>query len=397
MNSRLISARFDGKCRTCGKAVHAGEPVYFAKHYGVRCSACGPHTSSDQPLPPKKGSKRYDRTNPTPTPEPVQADPKEAEERKKRPIRRSFTSQPVSGPQIQPMYTPADATSRLTAELGADGIHRMMFASLSDVVEDAFTDWAVTEESRQTLRRLYASQVDSEWANYHSESSLKASLANPKAELIEAIESLRKELVEDLELPATPRRRVRRGQDWGDELDADRYLVRDPQGWSRSVRETVQTRTVTVGVNLTVHCGQSASELLYRGAAACALADVLTNRGVNVRIVGFSVGGDCSNQSSKLVTMVEIKASDMPLDMASLATALCDIGFCRMVVYFAEGRHLPGKVSGYLGHRGGQYLPGPDRTAMDYLVESRVTTRQAAVEWLKEQMNHTQEVEVSNV
>jgi TldD protein len=32
-----------------------------AKHYGVKCSACGPHLSADQPLPPKKGSKRFER------------------------------------------------------------------------------------------------------------------------------------------------------------------------------------------------------------------------------------------------------------------------------------------------------------------------------------------------
>ena len=103
---------------------------------------------------------------------------------------------------------------------------------------------------------------------------------------------------------------------------------------------------------------------------------MLTSRGVNVRILGFSVGGECVEPSaSKLVTMVEFKASDMPLDMASLATALCDIGFYRMVVLFAEGRHLPGKVSRTLGHRG-VVSTCPEPTAWaDYLVEHRVSTR----------------------
>jgi len=41
MRSRLINARFAGKCRVCGKAVAKGEEVYFAKHYGVRCLGCG--------------------------------------------------------------------------------------------------------------------------------------------------------------------------------------------------------------------------------------------------------------------------------------------------------------------------------------------------------------------
>src|SRR5512138_137680 len=66
MRSRLISAFFAGKYRVCGKSVAKGEQVYFAKHYGIRCTGCGPHTIDDQPLPSKRGKKR--RPAPASTP-----------------------------------------------------------------------------------------------------------------------------------------------------------------------------------------------------------------------------------------------------------------------------------------------------------------------------------------
>ena len=54
MKPRLIPARFKGRCRACGQSVQPGQNVYFAKHYGVRCEACGPHTDADAPLPSKR-------------------------------------------------------------------------------------------------------------------------------------------------------------------------------------------------------------------------------------------------------------------------------------------------------------------------------------------------------
>ena len=153
MNSRLIPARFAGKCRTCGKAVAKGEPVYFAKHYGVRCAACGPHTADDQPLPPKKGSKRFS----------VQArcltTPRQATSRKKRPGGKigCRVHQPAGdAAEIRPDLHPGRRDTRLTAEAGPDGIHRLMFESVTDLVEDAFTDWAVTDESRDRFAQMQA-------------------------------------------------------------------------------------------------------------------------------------------------------------------------------------------------------------------------------------------------
>ena len=60
------------------------------------------------------------------------------------------------------------------------------------------------------------------------------------------------------------------GLDEGEELDADRWLNREPNCWEKIVREAQPRKTVTIGVNLTVYAVQDPQSLIYRGAAACA-------------------------------------------------------------------------------------------------------------------------------
>jgi len=77
---------------------------------------------------------------------------------------------------------------------------------------------------------------------------------------------MRRAVDRSLDLPTTPRRKVRRGLDWGDELDADRWLVREPNAWERSIREQQPRRTITIGCNITVGAAVRPEQLLYRGA-----------------------------------------------------------------------------------------------------------------------------------
>src|SRR5512133_889785 len=68
MKPRFIHAFFNGTCRACGKKVLKGESAWFAKHYGIRCQACGPHTSADTPLPSKKGKSKRRAAESSPIP-----------------------------------------------------------------------------------------------------------------------------------------------------------------------------------------------------------------------------------------------------------------------------------------------------------------------------------------
>ena len=328
---------YNTKCRGCGRRIAKGEQVWFAKHEGARCLNCG---NADPSL-----------TNPGPRPPPTST-------------RRGSRACPP-------------------AERGADGVYRFAWDSVSDLVEDAFSDRAQSADARRFLADLHREYAGDTWANGHTVESLQAAVSDPSRKLLDAIDRMRGHLLEELAVPAAPRRRVRRGLEAGDEMDPDRWLTRNPNCWEQSVRERQPRRVVTVGVNCTVYWSQKPAELLYRGAAACALADVLTAQGVNVRILGFSVGSNCSDRVRKLVTTVELKRADMPLDMAALATALCDVGFFRMVVMPAEFRHLPGKLCRSLGTRGAQTLPAADRQGIDFLIESDVTSERAAIDWLR--------------
>jgi hypothetical protein len=367
MTPRLIKSFFAGNCRTCGKNTPKGEQVWFAKHYGIRCQSCGPHVASDAPIPSKKKGRKHEAASTQPIPK--SAPP---------------ATPPSRATGFAPLYTPA--STRQPAQAGPDGVYRLGWTSISELVDDAFAQYAQSEASKDFLSALHKRHDGDTWANGHDETSLRKALSQPAKETLAEIDAMRRTLVNELALPTTARRKVRRGMEWGDDLDADRYLSREPNAWEQSVRDPATRRTVTIGVNLTVCAGQNADELLYRGAAAVALADLLTQRGINVRLIGFSVGEEVSSRMHRLVSTVEFKAADMPLDVASLATAVCDVGFFRMVVMPAEFRHLTGQVSTCLGIRGGQYLPSPDRMALDYLVESRVTTRESALDWLREQM-----------
>jgi len=279
----------------------------------------------------------------------------------------------------------------------ADGVARWEFGSVGEAVIDALADYAQTDSSRELIRERFAihtSGSGDRWANYYTREKLLAAIANPPTELVDAVDQMRAELTAELAPPATPRRRVRHGQEFGDELDSDRWLVRDLAPWDRNVREMQPKRTVTIGVNLTVSAGQRAEELLYRGAAAVALADILTQRGVNVGIVAFWSISDMSRQCPKVVGRYVVKRPDMPLDLGSVTTALSEIAFARLVALYGLARHVPGRLHEGLGMC--EDLPKQDRQGLDYFIEKSVTGRDAAANWLRRAMA-SQESEVAHV
>jgi hypothetical protein len=268
------------------------------------------------------------------------------------------------------------------AQKDLDGVYRHTWDSLGAMVEDAFSDDAQSLHNAEDIRERIQNNTNSKWANHKTPDDLRTMLVSPDKKLLRAIDAMRSTLADDLALPTVPRRRVRHGREDGEEMDADRWLVREPNCWDRTVRESVPRRTVIIGINLSVHCQQKPAELLYRGAAACALADVLTLRGMNVGIVGFLVVNGMSSGCPELVSKVEIKAPDMPLDMAALSTAACEIGFFRMVMVYATARRAIGKLDGSLG--GPSHLPECDRAGLTYVIEQSVCSHDAAVDWLRE-------------
>ena len=265
----------------------------------------------------------------------------------------------------------------------ADGIDRITFDSVGEAVIDALADYAQNEGNLKMIRENLAGHLTGSdpWANYFTKEKLLSVIANPPAELLEAVDAMRQELVDEVQPPTCPRRRVRHGQEFGEELDSDRYLSRDMNPWDRSVRETQPRRTVTIGVNLTVSCGQRSNDLLWRGAAAVALADILTQRGINCEIVAFWTMKELSTSSRMVVAKYMVKRADMPLDLGSVALVLAEIAFARLIGLYGLARHVMGGLSEHLGFVAP--LPDVDRAGIDYLSDQDITYRGAAESWLR--------------
>ncbi|MCY2924944.1 MAG: hypothetical protein NT031_05810 [Planctomycetota bacterium] len=279
----------------------------------------------------------------------------------------------------------------------ADGIDRITFGSVGEAVADSLADYAQTEGNAELIRERLAAHLcgKDRWAHFFTREKLLDVIAHPPLELLDAVEQMRKSLMDEVCPPQASRRRVRRNQEWGDELDAEAVLTRSLTPWERMSRENQPKRSVTVGVNLTVSARQEAEELLWRGAAAAALADILTSRGMNVEVVAFWAIDRISSASSTVVARYVVKRPDMPLDLGSVSVALAEIAFARLVALYGLARHMPGRLSKHLGFCGAR-LPRADAKGIDYLIETNVTNRHAAEGWLRQSANR-RESEVVNV
>jgi hypothetical protein len=219
------------------------------------------------------------------------------------------------------------------------------------------------------------------WSNHYNREKLLAAVAAAPKYLLDAVSKMRDSLVEEICPPVCTRRRIARNQDFGDELNAEQVLTRSLTPWERMTRVNQPRRSVTIGVNLSVDCHQKAAELLWRGAAAAALADILTQRGVNVEIVAFWSIEKMSSTSSQAVGNFIVKRADMPMEIGAAALALSEIAYARLVGLFALARHAKGRLDRNFGYAA--KLPASDRKGMDYVIDNEVTSEVQAAAWLR--------------
>lgn len=267
------------------------------------------------------------------------------------------------------------------------GLFRMKFDSITDTIKASMKDYGQSESNRKLLTDFQneALSGESRWGNYYTRAKFDAALVESPQELIDSVTELKNELLGDLALPTQPRRRVRRGLDNGDDINADRWLDRDPNCWERSVREPTTRKVLKLGINLAICGGAQPCELLYRGAAALALTDVLIERGESVEITLFHSSSGFSTAEARTLGEILVKSADMPLDVGSLAFAACEVAFFRVVVLFAEARMLKGKVTRGLGRP--ITMPAQIASQFDFLIDSDVLSRSAATDWLRSKLS----------
>jgi hypothetical protein len=272
---------------------------------------------------------------------------------------------------------------------GSDRVFRYQFDSISDAVESALSNFGATEENAIRVTNEIDSSLTGRcsWANYYSKESFMNCLKESPKRLVDAVEEMKNEILSDVAdfVGYQPRRKVKRGQEFGDEICSDRFLSRIPNVWERSVKVMMPKKTVRIGANLSVNCNVGAEQLIYRGAAALALADILNSKGFNVEIASYFTIRHLTNKAEWFTSKIVLKNSSMPLNVGSLAFVMCDIAFPRIVMALGSARLLDGTIDGGFGYAAG--LTTADRNECDYIIDANVLSKEAAINWIKTSVN----------
>ena len=383
MTARQIPLVYPCKCRKCGKQLLKHQQAWYKKDFGCRCLECGEHDGTDKPT-------RHKADGPSP------ATPRRRRPRRPQPGRYPPYTPPTPQPAPQPKAdrdpkapsTFAGVKSSAPAVRGSDGIYRTQFDSIGEAVANAFNwdgntgcnDYTRSEINRDLRDRL---QGHNRWLNYYTEEKFRAALVKCPQHLLDAVAELKDAITEEVfgGRHTAPRRRIRRGQEFGENIEVDRFLCRVPNIWERNVREHHPKQTVWIGCNLSIDGSCDWQDLVYRGAAALALADVMQERGYNVGIVGFNSRADITSQVQHGVDKLIVKQPNMPTDISSLTFALAEVAFFRLTLAEGTVRLMPGNVDWRLGRP--MPLPDRDKAEIDYCIEHNVFSKEAAVEWLQ--------------
>jgi len=170
--------------------------------------------------------------------------------------------------------------------------------------------------------------------NKHTRARIASMLREPRLDLMQNVEQYAGKVEDLMPKQEAPRRKIRRGQEYGDSVDIDREISGVLECWDRSERVRTNQRTVTLAINLAMSCSTVERDLVAKGGLAAAMVEQLTKRGVNVELVAANDLMHCTSNRHKhfLTEIIVKKATDVP-DVATLATMCCDPGFIRAVMY----------------------------------------------------------------
>jgi hypothetical protein len=219
-----------------------------------------------------------------------------------------------------------------------------------------------------------------EWLGFRTTEGLRTVLEQGREDLTEMVEKMRERISNELPIPTANKRRVRRGRESGDEIDADRFLSRIPEMWNRIESDEVPANRVVVKVNAAVSGSQKERHMAYRAAAALALADALTERGASVEVQLIWCSRDKTDEAEQTISKVVVKRSDQPMSVADLAAACCDVGVVRMGLVIGTARMLPGRLHSGLGFP--MEMP-EDLRAEGFTVDRQIESERDAIEWVK--------------
>lgn len=132
--------------------------------------------------------------------------------------------------------------------------------------------------------------------------------------------------------PISRKRRATWSEDGGEELDLDR-LRSGQAAWLECRRQSVTApQQVTLVVDVSTAARVNHRQIIWRGAAALVVADLLEAAGFNVEIIAVNYCRKGFANGKDYFVGYRIKRVDQPLDMATLVNAISG-WFYRTIVF----------------------------------------------------------------
>lgn len=267
--------------------------------------------------------------------------------------------------------------------------HLFKFDSITDMVENTLQ---VIEERKHlvwTQKRIEGLN-DSQWIgrSFDSFADVAKAVNQPWEEGLQIIDQMLDKL-HDLHLPVPQsRRRVARwNEDHGDDLDIDRLRAGQPY-WRSSEREI---RTGPQNVTIIAAMGATQNwhpmQMIWRGAAAIVLTELLERAGYRVDLWGGRTGTNVYTDKSWQCFAVQLKRPEDPLDRSAVVNAVSG-WFYRTIGICTNLLRRKGQVRAGGGSSAGcSYLGDMVSQDENTFFAEWIWSEQTAMEWIRTQVD----------
>lgn len=246
----------------------------------------------------------------------------------------------------------------MTEKDGLTSYH--VYESINDVMEKV--------SGNSVTRLVNAYGIDWVGEPLRSIQQLKEKLASAWKLGIQTVEKFKQRLTDSIKVQVHSHvRRMRYGEDSGDEICVDR--LRSGQPFWREVKrqQTTGSTEVTVLFNLGANAQVESLDFMWRGAVAFALCEILEQQGYRVEL--WAIDAVRCNDGSKAVIVegLRMKRASEPLDVSSLSASISG-WFYRLGLISAQAQ-VAIQLGNRLGHgEGTAMIPTArqlDRYSMD--------------------------------
>lgn len=160
-------------------------------------------------------------------------------------------------------------------------------------------------------------------------------------EALKEIKRLTEAMIADL--PDLPKPKTRYEVS-GARLDVARAAAGVPECFRRTVQRRQAPKVYTIACNRTYSGHTTADHVYNRGVMMCAFTEYV-QRQLNIR-VGITLLRYIAEHGTQRSYEIEIKRPEMPLDLNTLATTVCDHSFLSGVIFACSGMDYPSQKYG---------------------------------------------------